>query len=140
MSQNLDNLVKIGKLKREPFAGNEFTGLVNYARKRLVDARNTELSPESRFDLAYNASHSYALAALRFQGYRSENRTIVFQALEHTVGMDASQWRVLSKCHDVRNLAEYEGQTEIDLKLLDELIKIATALERLVVTLGKKTK
>jgi hypothetical protein len=57
----------------------------------------------------------------------------VFQALQHTVGMPAAQWRVLAKCHDLRNLAEYEGFTEVDAKLLDELIKIASELETLVV-------
>jgi hypothetical protein len=47
--------------------------------------------------------------------------------------MPAAQWRVLSKCHDLRNLAEYEGFTEVDTKLLDELINIAIELEALVV-------
>ena len=86
--------------------------------------------------MAYNASHSFALAALRRKGYRSENRAIVVQVLEHTVGMPAAKWRVLSKCHDTRNLAEYEGHSEVDVKLLAELIKIAGELETLV--LGSK--
>jgi hypothetical protein len=47
--------------------------------------------------------------------------------------MPAAHWRVLAKCHDLRNLAEYEGFTEVDAKLLDELIKIASELETLVV-------
>lgn len=51
----LDNLVKIGKLKREPPTREEFEGLVGSARKRLADARNEGLAPESRFDLAYRA-------------------------------------------------------------------------------------
>ncbi|HVT24219.1 MAG TPA: hypothetical protein VHD95_06300 [Rhizomicrobium sp.] len=133
MSENLANLAKIGKLKTETFSETEFKGLVVSAGRRLTDARNSNLAKESRFDLAYNASHSLALAALRRHGYRSENRAIVFQALQHTVGMPAAQWRVLSKCHDLRNLAEYEGFTEVDTKLLDELINIAIELEALVV-------
>lgn len=135
MNPNLDNLVKIGKLKAEPFVESEFRGLVSSAGKRLTDARNESLSPESRFDLAYNASHAYALAALRFCGYRSENRAVVFQALEHTVGMPAPQWRVLSKCHDLRNLAEYEGHTDVDVRLLDDLVKIAGELQSIVLAL-----
>lgn len=135
MSQPLDNLVKIGKLKAEPFAKAEFVGLVASARKRFADARNKSLSLESRFDLAYNASHAYAFAALRFRGYRSENRALVFQVLEHTAGMEASKWRVLSKCHDVRNLAEYEGHAEIDVRLLEDLLKIAAELEAIVLGL-----
>ena len=135
MSDHLANLAKIGKLKAEAYSETEFKGLVTSARKRLADARNEGLSAESRFDLAYNASHSLALAALRRQAYRSENRMIVFQVLEQTVGLPAAKWRVLSKCHDVRNLAEYEGHTEIDTMLLAELIRIASELETLVVAL-----
>jgi murein tripeptide amidase MpaA len=135
MNPNLDNLVKIGKLKAEPFAETEFRGLVNSAEKRLADAANSSLSPESRFDLAYNAAHAYALAALRVHGYRSENRAIVFQALQHTVGMETAKWRVLSKCHDARNLAEYEGHTDVDLRLLDDLLKIAGELQSAVLAL-----
>jgi hypothetical protein len=125
----LDNLAKRGILKAEPYAEAEYKGLITSARRRLVDARNESLSAESRFDLAYNASHAYALAALRYKGYRCENRYLVFQALEHTVGMAPSQWRVLSKCHQNRNLAEYEGRTEIDLRLLSDLISVTTELE-----------
>lgn len=101
----------------------------------MADARNESLSPESRFDLAYNASHAFALAALRRTGYRSENRAIVFQLLEQTAGIPAAKWRVLSKCHDARNLAEYEGHVDVDEKLLAELIKIASELESAVLAL-----
>jgi hypothetical protein len=42
--QELDNLVKIGKLKAEPGTRAEFDGLVDSARKRLADARNESLA------------------------------------------------------------------------------------------------
>jgi hypothetical protein len=135
VSDNLANLAKIGKLKAEAFSETEFKGLITSASRRLTDARNASLAPESRFDLAYNASHSFALAALRRKGYRSENRAIVFQLIEQTAGMPAAKWRVLSKCHDARNLAEYEGHTDVDDKLLAELIKIASELESAVLAL-----
>ena len=125
----LDALVKIDQLKVEPASRAEYMGLVTSAARRLTDARDESLSSESRFDLAYNAAHGYALAALRRKGYRSPNRFIVFQVLPHTAGLGPSIWRVLSKCHDQRNLAEYEGHSEIDMQLLSDLIKCATALE-----------
>ena len=131
----LDNLVKIGQLKVEPGARAEFDGLVGSARKRLADARNESLSPESRFDLAYNAAHGFALAALRLQGYRSENRYVVFQALAHTTNLDAKIWRVLARCHNERNLAEYEGRSEVDERLLADLIDCTTKLEAAVLAL-----
>ena len=68
--QNLDNLAKTGKLKIESFEKKEFNGLLISGKVRLNDANNISLAPESRFDLAYNASHSLALAALRFHGLR----------------------------------------------------------------------
>lgn len=133
--KELDNLAKVGGLKVEAYDEAEYRGLVVSGRRRLVDARNEQLAPESRFDLAYNAAHSLALAALRYNGFRSDKRYIVFQALEHTAAMASSKWRVLSKCHDARNLAEYEGHTEIDTKLLAELLKVASELEALVAAL-----
>lgn len=120
--KNLDSLVKIGQIKKEPFDEKEYVGLVNSGKARLKDAQITSLSPESCFDLAYNAAPALALAALRKCGYRSNNRYIVFQALPHTTGLGPEVWRILSKCHDQRNLAEYEGHLEVDEKLLNELI------------------
>lgn len=97
--RQLDNLAGIGKLKADAYSEAEYKGLVESARKRLADARNENLSPESRFDLAYNAAHAYALAALRYSGYRSQDRYLGFQVLEHTVGISPARWRVLDKAH-----------------------------------------
>ena len=133
----LDNLVKIGRLKAEPGAQEEFDGLVASGKNRLVDARNKKLAYESRFDLAYNAAHSLSLAALRWHGYRAENRYIVFQALVHTVELDRTTVRILSKCHDTRNLAEYEGYQTIDERLLTDLLDAATQIETKLVNLGR---
>jgi hypothetical protein len=92
----------------------------------------------SRFDLAYNASHALALAALRRAGYRSDNRYIVFQCLPHTLGVGADVWRVLALCHDRRNRAEYEGDVDIDEQLVRDLVaateKVLEVLESLRTT------
>lgn len=132
ISQNLENLVKTSKLKSEPGNQGEFNGMLRSAKARLTDARNASLSVESRFDLAYNASHALALAALRWHGYRSENRYIVFQCLEHTLNIKPEVWRVLAQCHQRRNLAEYEGHLEVSDQLLAELISTADLLQKSV--------
>ena len=130
MTDNLAKLAELGHLKVEAYSEQEFKNLVDSAHKRIRDARKEGLSSESRFDLAYNASHSLALAALRAHGYRSnKSRALVFQALAHTVGLPPEKWRVLSKCHDARNLAEYEGHTDVDPGLLRELLEITADLE-----------
>jgi hypothetical protein len=128
--QELENLVKIGKLKVEPGTRAELDGFVKSGKNRLADAQNEDLSSDSRFDLAYSASHAFALAALRHKGYRSEDRYIVFQALPHTLGLDAAVTRVFAKAHNERNLAEYQGRTEIDEQLLADLIRCAVLLEK----------
>ena len=123
MSQALDNLCGAGKpLKTEAADANEIEGLVRTGRTRLLDARNIDLALESRFDLAYNAAHALALSALRRKGYRSSNRYIVFQVLPHTLGLGPEVWRVLDKCHNTRNLGEYEGLLDVDEGLVADLI------------------
>ena len=83
--EHLNNLAKMGLLKPEPPDQTEVNGLVGSGTKRLKDASNKAISDESRFDLAYNAAHALALAAMRWHGFRPDNkRYIVFQALEHT--------------------------------------------------------
>jgi hypothetical protein len=133
---SLDNLVRAGQLKAEQAAQAEFDGLVRSGRNRLKDAGNDALSPDSRFDLAYNAAHALALAALRWHGYRSENRYLVFQCLTHTLQLPAEQWRVLDQAHRQRNLAEYEGHVDVDETLLAALIRVAGEVARRVAALG----
>lgn len=127
-SQQLDNLVKVNKLKAEPGDQAEFDGLVESGRARLHDASNESLALESRFDLAYNASHALSLAALRWQGYRSDSRYIVFQCLTHTLGIEAKVWKVLDHCHHLRNRGEYEGYLDINNQLVDDLIEAAAVV------------
>ena len=129
-STELENLVRIGKLKSEKATKEEIAGLMRSAEARLGDAQRAELSFESRFDLAYNAAHALALIALRRAGYRSEHRYLVFQALQHTLGLPAEKWRILTKAHERRNLAEYEGHLETDERLLAEVIIAAKDLKR----------
>lgn len=135
-SSPLDNLVSIGQLKTEPPAQAELDGLIRSGLARLCDAENVTLSLESRFDLAYNAAHALSLAALRWHGYRSENRYLVFQTLTHTLALENVQWRVLDQAHRKRNLAEYEGDLDADDALVEALIRVAQVVAERVATLG----
>lgn len=123
MPSAFENLCGPGKaLKAEPPDANEFAGLMRSGLARLTDAATPSLSLESRFDLGYNAAHALCFAALRWHGYRSSNRYIVFQLLPHTLGLGPEVWRVLSKCHDLRNLGEYEGDLNIDERIVTDLL------------------
>lgn len=128
ISKELANLARIGKLAVEPATPGEIKGLMTSGSERLADARNEELALSSRFDLAYNAAHAFSLAALRWHGYRSDSRYLVFQALPHTLGVSSAIWRVLAKAHEVRNVAEYEGHFDADATLLRNLIDAAEAV------------
>ena len=124
-STALENLAnKAGSLKVEAFSRSDFDGLLRSGRRRLADAQNNTLSQESRFDLAYNASHALALAALRWHGYRAENRFIVFQCLAHTLQIAPEQWRVLDTAHRKRNVAEYSGDFEASEALISAMIEV----------------
>lgn len=124
----LDNLVRIGQLKAEPRNEAEVRRMLEMAKTRLDDARLKTLSTEGRFTSAYNAAHAGALAALRWHGYRSENRYTVFQCLTHILHWPAPRWRVLDIAHQKRNLAEYEGFLEIDESAIAELCDLADAV------------
>ena len=129
MTSPFDNLAGPNKpLKAESPDAREFDGLRRSAQLRLKDAGNPDLSLESRFDLAYNAAHGLCLAALRWHGYRSGNRYIVFQLLPHTLGLGPEVWRVLAKCHDIRNAGEYEGDLDLDERIVADLLTACRAV------------
>ena len=76
-SSEPENLIRLGHLKRDVCSPREFDG---QSVRHCAPGRrsNPAVSIEGRFDLAYNAAHALALAALRRRGYRSENRYLVF--------------------------------------------------------------
>lgn len=124
----LDNLVRIGQLKAEPRNEAEIERMLAMARSRLADAGQTNISLEGRFTSAYNAAHAAALAALRWHGYRSENRFTVFQSLTHTLNWPAPRWRVLDAAHQKRNMAEYEGFLDVEESAIAELCALVADL------------
>ena len=132
----LENLVSSGKLKREPPSQNEFNGLVEQGEATFKDSHVASLSLVSRFDLAYSAAHAFALAALRWHGYRSDMRYIVFQSLEHTVGVSRDIWRVLDKAHGARNAAEYGGNFQVNERLLMDVLAATAVVRQRVLELG----
>ena len=125
MSSPLD---RIKDLSAEAPDAKEFAGLRTTAAARLRDARRPELALESRFALAYDAAHAYCLAALRYRGYRAKNRYIVFQVLPHTLELGPEVWRVLAKCHDMRNVSEYEGALDLNERIVVDLLDACNAV------------
>ena len=134
--KELDNLVKIKTLKIEPPDQDEFNRMINSANRCLKDAKIDGLSDEGKFSSVYTAAHLLSLAALRWHGYRSSNRFQVFQCLVNTVDFDKAKCRILTMCHDQRNIAEYQGCLEITPQLLEEFIGITKELLKIVKAMG----
>lgn len=136
MTSPLDKLTGPGRaLAVEPPDPDEFAGLKHSGLARLQDAAVESLSLEGRFDLVYNAAHALCLAALRWHGYRPRHRYIVFQVLPHTLKLGPEVWRVLSKGHDIRNLGEYEGDLDVDERIIMDLITACQAVAEAVAML-----
>jgi hypothetical protein len=129
LADELENLATAGRLKLEPPDQSEFDGLIELGEQTLRDSQTASLSLISRFDLLYSASHSFALAALRWHGYRADQRKLVFQTVQHTLGLPADVWRVLDRSHAARNLADYGGQLQVSEQLFVDLLS-ATRIVR----------
>lgn len=130
--KRLDNLVRARQLVEEGPDESELNALLRSAKARLRDAERAALSYDSRFDLAYNAAHAFALVALRRRGYRPRNRAVVFQVLPETAGLAPAQWRVLAAAHQARNVAEYDGGLDPDEQLLKDVIAVTKGLAKIV--------
>jgi hypothetical protein len=50
--------------------------------------------------------------------------------LPDTLGLGPEVWRVLSKCHDMRNRTEYEGALDVDDRLVADLISACRKSQR----------
>ena len=121
-------LDQLRDLKAEPPDPQEIRRLVAVAETWLRDSSRNDLSPETQFVLAYGAAHAVCVAALRRLGYRTEKRYLVFQLLPTTLGLGPEVWRVLDKAHEKRNLLEYEGMTDIEPQLLNDMLIATTAV------------
>ena len=132
---NLENLARAKQLNAEPASAKQIGRLLESAETQLRDSRNTSLGAPSRFMLAYNAAHALALAALRAAGYRPSSaghRKIIFQVLDATADAPPELWRALDRYHDRRNASEYEGAPPATGVEAEDMVKLTTELQRLV--------
>lgn len=133
----LDNLLRIGQLKRHTTDRAEIGTLLAAARRNLGDARAENISTENRFDAAYKCIMQCALSALMASGFRPNTKgpghhQTVIQALPKTIGLAAARVAVLDALRNKRNLSDYTGK-EIDPASLATCIQEA---EQLLVEVG----
>jgi len=111
----LENLLQIGKLKSHKPSQAEIQRLLAAARRNLKDTECAEISPESRFDIAYKAVMQCAPLAMLTQGFRPStnepgHHAIVIQSLPKTLGIPTQDMRVLDALRKKRNLSDYSGE------------------------------
>ena len=69
---------------------------------------------------------------MRRHGYRSEDDYLVFQTLEHTVGLRPETVLVLASAHQHREGAESRGVLDKDERLMAELMDAAKQLRAII--------
>lgn len=134
----LENLLKIGQLKKHAPDAGEIRRLLEAARRNLADARVTAISSETRFDAAYKTIMQVALAALMANGFRPDtarpgHHMTVLQSLPMTIGLANERMTVLDTLRRKRNLSDYTGE-DIDDISVDNCILEADQLLRDVET------
>lgn len=111
---SLENLLKIGQLKRHPTNRDEIQKLLAAAARNLTDSGNDGNSVETRFDCAYKAVMQSALAELMAHRYRPSthvpgHQMTMIQALTLTIGLKGERMMVLDALRKKRNLNDYIG-------------------------------
>ena len=117
-------LVRTGDLKTEPASDEEVTGLIESGAAQLADAKNTDLSLESRLPFCSQRCTCSVSGGVANRGCRSENRSLAFQCLQDTLDLPKEKCRVLDQAHRKRNIAEYEGAFDVEEKLVKALIRV----------------
>jgi hypothetical protein len=105
---SLDNLLRIGRIKRHTTDRTEIRDL-------LAAARIETISTENRFDAAYKCVMQCALAALMASGFRPDTKVpghhqTVIQSLPTTIGIAGSRVAVLDAFRNKRKLCDYTGK------------------------------
>ena len=111
--------------------------LIEASQNSLADARLSQLSTESRFDLAYKSIMQAANAALQANGYRTRtsvpgHHQTMIQTLPRTIGLDTSTMVLLDQIRKQRNEIDYSGD-EVSNTLADEAVRHAELLLQRVV-------
>ena len=94
----LENLIGKG-LQSEPSDKDEIRRLLRKIETKLADAANSQISHDSRFDIAYEALLQIGLTALRANGLRPNSRgghhALALQTLDSTISYPRDKLRLL---------------------------------------------
>jgi hypothetical protein len=128
---SLSSYLANGWIARHETSPDEIARLLAIIERDIQQSRIAGLSPEWRFDIAYNAVLQAAVAALAASGYRPERQNKharAIECLEHTLGVDDKRVRFFDRCRRKRHTAVYEQVGAISSREADELHAAVTRL------------
>jgi hypothetical protein len=110
----LENLLRIGSLKRHQPSDADLLRLLGAAHQGLKDTEIPGLSAGSRFDMAYKAIMQCALLAMMANGFRPSSNApghhaTIIQSLPKSIGIQKKQMALLDQLRHKRNLHDYTG-------------------------------
>lgn len=109
----------------------ELRSLFALADRDLIDSQVPALSPDWRFNIAYNAALQAATAALAVAGYRAAREAHhyrVIQSLAYTVKADTKLVDRLDKFRKKRNVGGYERAGSVSEGEVTEMVAVARKL------------
>lgn len=128
----LENLIGKG-LQREVSDPDEISRLRRKIAAKLADARNDQISLDSRFDLAYEALLQIGLLALRANGLRPDSRgghhVMALQTLDSTIQYPREKLRLLDRFRRQRAAGLYDASFEPSEAEVQALLDAASELK-----------
>lgn len=113
LTERLANLKTTGQLKEHTPTVGEIAQHIETARNLLKDTKREENSLEGRFNTGNSAGHALLMAAIKMHGYRPTSekghRAILYSLLADLVPAATAAQDTLSRVHQLRNRAEYDG-------------------------------
>lgn len=130
---SLESWAKNGWLRPHQTNRQQIADLLAIVERDLADARNTSVSADWQFGIAYNAALKLCTILLYASGYRPEKNLAHYrtlQALPLILGTDRDDDAdYLDACRAKRNTAEYDVAGSVSQSEADELRDFAALLK-----------
>lgn len=128
---SLQDWLRNGWLVEHKTSREELRSLFALADRDLIDSQVPALSPDWRFNVAYNAALQAATAALAVTGFRAAREAHhyrVIQSLAYTVKADTKLVDRLDKFRKKRNVGGYERAGSVSEGEVTEMVTAARKL------------
>ncbi|MEZ5384206.1 MAG: hypothetical protein R3F13_01695 [Prosthecobacter sp.] len=130
---SLENWAKNGWLRPHQTNRQQIADLLAIVERDLADARNTSISADWQFGIAYNAALKLCTILMYASGYRPEKNLAHYrtlQALPLILGTDRDDDAdYLDACRAKRNTAEYDVAGTVSQSEADELRDFVVSLK-----------